>query len=110
MTTPVPVPATTLDTFDHDAVLLDVREPGEFAAGHAPGARNIPLGQLGQRLDEIPAGDIVVTCKMGGRASKATAQLLTANRQAVNLTGGMKGWHEAGLPMVSENGAEPAVI
>jgi rhodanese-related sulfurtransferase len=97
-------------TYDHDAVLLDVREPGEFAAGHAPGALHIPLGQLPERLGEIPAGPIVVTCKMGGRASKATAVLRTAGRDAVNLQGGMREWADSGRPMVSERGGQPEII
>lgn len=107
---PQTVPTTTLDTYDHDAVLLDVREPDEFAAGHAPGALHIPLGQLADRLGEIPAGDVVVTCKRGGRASKATAQLLGVGRNAVNLDGGMQAWSDDGRPMVSENGEAPTVL
>lgn len=107
---PAPVPTTTLDTYDHEAVLLDVREPGEWAAGHAPGALHIPLGQLQDRIADIPPGDLVVTCKKGGRAARATAALVAAGRRAANLEGGMEGWHDAGLPMVSENGQEPRVL
>lgn len=107
---PQPVPNTTLDTYDHDAVLLDVREPDEFAAGHAAGALHIPLGQLSERLDEIPGGPVVVTCKMGGRASKATLALRSAGRDAVNLQGGMRGWADSGRPLVSERGGEPEIL
>lgn len=104
------VPTTTLDAVDPDAVLLDVREPAEFAAGHAPGALLIPLGQLADRLGEVPAGQVVVTCKRGGRASRATAALIAAGRDAVNLDGGMQAWSDAGRPMVSATGSDPTIL
>lgn len=104
------VPTTTLDTVDPDAVLLDVREPAEFAAGHAPGALLIPLGQLADRLGEVPAGQVVVTCKRGGRASRATTALIAAGRDAVNLRGGMQAWSDAGRPMVSDTGSKPTIL
>jgi rhodanese-related sulfurtransferase len=93
-----------------DIVLLDVREPDEWTAGHAPDAVHIPLGQIPDRLAELPAGaDIVVVCHLGGRSARATAWLNQQGVAARNLTGGMVAYAAAGRPLVSENGAVPTV-
>lgn len=75
-------------------VIVDVREPEEFAEGHIPGARLIPLGTVPDRLGEIPKDqDVVVVCKAGGRSTAACQHLLAAGYQRIqNLTGGMMGW------------------
>ena len=73
-----------------DTLLLDVREPGEFAAGHPDGAVNIPLGQLRARLPEIQhAGDIRAYCKVGLRGYIATRILLQHGLPARNISGGV---------------------
>jgi len=70
--------------------LLDVREPQELAVEHAPGAVNIPLGQLRSRLGELPRNrDILVICRSGQRAYSATRILLQNGFKARNLSGGM---------------------
>lgn len=93
-----------------DAWLLDVREDDEWAAGHAPGARHIPLGQLGARAAEIPQGrDIYVICRSGGRSGRAAQALAGAGWRAINVAGGMQDWAVAGRPMVTDSGAEPFV-
>ena len=89
--------------------VLDVREPGEWAAGHIEGAVHIPLMDLPQRLDEVPSGQVLVVCKVGGRSARATAYLAQAGREVVNLDGGMLEWEAAGRPMVSETGQPPYV-
>ena len=80
--------------------LLDVRTPGEFAAGHIDGAVNIPLDQLravAGRLADPSLGDLVVICQAGGRAAKACAVLAEAgHRGPVLLIGGMNAWRGAG--------------
>lgn len=94
------------DVADHD-VILDVREQHEWDAGHAPGAVHIPLGELPQRLDELPdtdAGTLAVTCRGGGRSSRAVAWLTQQGFDVANLDGGMKAWHAAGRALVSESG------
>jgi rhodanese-related sulfurtransferase len=92
------------------AYLLDVREPGEWVAGHAPDATHVPLGELVARVDEVPADqDVVVVCRSGGRSAQATAYLNGIGRRAVNLDGGMQAWAAAGRPMVSETGAAAVV-
>lgn len=86
-----------------DAVLIDVREPAEFSAGHAPGARNIPLAQLGTRIGELekfknrPA---VVICQSGSRSHAATALLRKAGfGEVVVLAGGIGAWQQANMPV-----------
>jgi rhodanese-related sulfurtransferase len=101
------VPAATVPD---DAWLLDVREDDEWAAGHAPGARHIPLGDLGARAAEVPQDEIIyVVCRSGHRSGQAAQALAGAGWRAVNVAGGMQQWAAAGLPMVTDSGAEPYV-
>ncbi|MBT9493443.1 MAG: rhodanese-like domain-containing protein [Paucibacter sp.] len=84
------------------AVLIDVCEPAEFAAGHVAGSRNIPLNAL-EGHKSLPTNKtlpLVVLCKSGARATRAAATLRKlgyANAQV--LTGGMNSWREANLPV-----------
>jgi len=95
---------------DDGAILLDVREPHEWAAGHAQGARHIPLGQLGQRQRELPAGRPIITvCRSGGRSARAAA-LLAEGREVANLRGGMRAWAASDLLVVANGGRPGAVI
>jgi rhodanese-related sulfurtransferase len=75
-------------------MLLDVREPSEFAASKISGAVNIPVGQVEQRLSELPKDrEIVVMCRSGHRSSRVTATLNKLGyKNAVNLTGGITAW------------------
>jgi rhodanese-related sulfurtransferase len=76
-----------------DIFLLDVREPEEVAAWAFPGAVNIPLGQLGGRLEELPAGKpIVVACHAGVRSAAAAEELTRRGWPAQNLAGGAVAW------------------
>ncbi|MET0954564.1 MAG: rhodanese-like domain-containing protein [Cryobacterium sp.] len=87
----------------NDTVVIDVREPWEFAAGHADGAILIPLGELSERLAEVPRDDTVyVICAAGGRSQKGAAFLEWNGVEAVNVTGGMTAWQQAGLPTVQD--------
>ena len=89
------------DPLPSDLVVLDVREPDEWAAGHIDGATHIPLGDLPARLGEIdPAAETLVVCHVGGRSARATAWLSAQGHQVVNLAGGMDAWHAAGRPVV----------
>ncbi len=75
-------------------LLLDVRSPGEYAEGHIPGARLIPLPQLGGRIGELPTDrPIVCVCRSGGRSGVATHQLRARGLQVRNMRGGMLQWH-----------------
>ncbi len=108
------VPSVHLAELPDDAILLDVREPQEWAAGHAPGAVHIPLADLPGRLHELPQrgegdGPLAVTCRSGGRASRAVAWLASQGIDAVNLDGGMKAWESAGRPLVAAPGTSPTI-
>jgi rhodanese-related sulfurtransferase/molybdopterin-guanine dinucleotide biosynthesis protein A len=81
------------------AVLIDVREPNEHEEARVPGAVLIPLGQVPDRVEEIPAdGTVYVICARGGRSAKAVEHLRARGIDAVNVAGGTIGWIDAGLP------------
>ena len=83
-------------------VLIDVSEPAEFAAGHAVGARNIPLGSLdgAKDLPSNKALPVLLICPSGARAGRAAGLLRKAGyEQAAAVTGGLAAWREAGLPV-----------
>jgi rhodanese-related sulfurtransferase len=91
------------------AALLDVREPEEWAAGHAADAVHVPLAQLS--LDVLPDGEpLLVVCHVGGRSAMATRALRSAGVPAVNVTGGMAAWEAADLPVVTGDGAPGQII
>jgi rhodanese-related sulfurtransferase len=85
------------------ATIVDVRDAKEFAEGHLPDARNIPLADLDQRVGELEkfkSKAVVVVCKTGARASAAAAKLAKAGfTDVVNLDGGIAAWQKAGLPL-----------
>lgn len=83
------------------ASFVDVREPDEWDEGHIPGALHIPLGELPERLSELPAeSDLILVCRSGGRSAAATEFLLRSGYPRVaNLAGGMLAWQEAGHPV-----------
>jgi NADPH-dependent 2,4-dienoyl-CoA reductase/sulfur reductase-like enzyme/rhodanese-related sulfurtransferase len=84
------MPISHWDAAGKEGFLLDVREPAELAVEHAPGAANIPLGQLRARLGELPRDrEILVICRSGQRAYLATRILLQKGFKARNLAGGM---------------------
>lgn len=95
---------------DQQGVIVDVREPHEWAAGHIPGAVHIPLGEVPLRLAEIPEGTVQVICLAGGRSLRAAEWLNENGREAINVAGGMKAWAHAGLPMEAEGDADPEVV
>jgi rhodanese-related sulfurtransferase len=104
------VPEISVQDLPADAVILDVREAEEWAAGHVDGATHVPLGEVPQRLGELPDADpLYVICRSGNRSGRAVAWLGRQGFETVNVSGGMRAWAAAGRPMVSEAG-EPAVI
>ena len=101
------IPQVSVSEIPDDAVVLDVREQDEWDAGHAPGAVHIPLGDLPARLDELPdtdAGTLAVTCRGGGRSSRAVAWLSQQGFDVANMDGGMKAWQSAGKPLTADSG------
>jgi rhodanese-related sulfurtransferase len=107
-----PVPTCTVADVPEGTVLLDVRENDEWAAGHAPSAVHVPMGQVPQRLDDLasafPDRPVRVVCRSGGRSARVTAFLQQAGWDAMNVDGGMRAWAAAGRPMVAESGATPS--
>ena len=92
-------------------VLLDVREADEWEAGHAPGAKWVPLCNLESARFQIAINRrIVCVCRSGGRSAKATEQLKQWGFDAVNMTGGMKAWAAQGLPVVRDDATPGEVI
>jgi rhodanese-related sulfurtransferase len=84
---------------DDGAVMIDVREPFEYHAEHAPDARLLPLSELpGAVRDLEDDRTIVVVCRSGSRSASATRFLKHQGLDAVNLSGGMIAWVNAGLP------------
>ena len=85
------------------AVVVDVCEPDEFAAGHVNGARNVPLGQLEEKLPSVVKNKqlpVVLVCAKGPRAARAEAVARKLGyEKAQALAGGMRAWREAGLPV-----------
>jgi rhodanese-related sulfurtransferase len=83
------------------AVIIDVREAWEWEQERIAGAVLIPLAEVPQRLDEIPADrDVYVHCRLGGRSAKAVEFLHEHGRpRAMNIAGGIEGWEVAGLPV-----------
>lgn len=97
-------PTGTVRLMSHDdALLLDVREDGEFAEGHIAGAHHIPLGSLTSRLTELDSAKqrpVVVACRSGHRSGVACRQLRKQGfEQVYNLRGGMMAWQNASLPV-----------
>ena len=96
------VRATQLNNHSN-ALVLDVREPSAFSAGHMPEAKNIPLKELSNRIGDLSkhkTRPVIAVCQTGAQSAKAAAQLRKAGfEQAFSLEGGLNGWQGAGLPV-----------
>jgi len=92
--------------------LLDVREPDEWAAGHAPGAHHVPMMEIPARMAEVPTDvEVVVVCRSGGRSGQVTSYLMGNGWDNVrNLDGGMQVWAASGREVVSEDGQPARVL
>lgn len=103
--------AQAAELISNGAVLVDVREPQEWHAGHAPKAQHIPLAQLPARVGELPADRPLITvCRSGARSARAAALLAGDGRQVSNLSGGMHAWKRQGLPLVAKGGGPGRVV
>jgi rhodanese-related sulfurtransferase len=85
-------------------VAVDVREKGEWDAGHIEGALWIPLGDLVDRADELPQARLVLVCRSGARSGMAADWLHRNGADAANMIGGMQAWHAAGLALEPAGG------
>lgn len=104
------IPTTTVSELPDDAVLVDVREADEWAAGHAPNAIHIPLAELPARIDELPETDdtVAIVCRMGGRSARAVQWLVHQGYDVANVEGGMLEWERAGKQLASDG--DPSII
>ena len=85
---------------DDDAYVVDVREPVEFAGGHVPGARLVPLATVPAALPELPRDrTIYVVCEVGARSERAALFLVRHGFDARNVAGGTRAWASAGYPV-----------
>jgi len=107
---PRPVPEVTAADApawlqEHAPLVVDVREPSEYAEMHIPGARLIPQAELALHLEELPRdGELLLVCRSGSRSLRAAQFLAGAGfHHVTNLQGGTTGWAEAGHPV--ERGA-----
>ncbi|MGA8112985.1 MAG: rhodanese-like domain-containing protein [Actinocatenispora sp.] len=110
MPQPPHVPTVDVEAVGTEAVVLDVREPDEFAAGHIADAVHIPMGAIPERIPELPDDTrLVVVCRSGNRSARVTAYLRQEGLDAVNLDGGMRAWVAASRP-ISATGGDDAVL
>ncbi len=86
-----------------DALVIDVRDTGEYEAGHIAGARHVPEKQLAERLKELEKfkdRPLIVVCRIGTRSAAAVQVLRRSGfNEAVNLSGGIGAWEQAGMPL-----------
>jgi rhodanese-related sulfurtransferase len=87
------------------ALLLDVREADEWAAGHAPAAVHLPMGRIPESTGELPTDRrIACICRSGARSGRVTEYLRGFGFDIVNVAGGMQGWAASGRPVVTDAG------
>lgn len=89
---------------DAGATLLDVREVDEYREAHVPGAVLLPLSELPDRIEDVPAAGggspLLVICRSGGRSMRAAELLATAGIEAVNVAGGTTAWMSSGRDVI----------
>ncbi len=104
-------PAEALELIGSDAVLLDVREDHEWAAGHAPQAMHIAMSRIAEQVATLPVDKtIICVCHVGVRSAAVAEAFNRARWKALNLTGGMDAWAAAGLAVVDQAGRSGVVI
>jgi rhodanese-related sulfurtransferase len=97
-------PANAVQLINREkAVVIDVGEPHEFAAGHVIGAKSVPFGQLEDKLPGLvknKALPVIMVCPVGARAARAVGVAKKLGfEQAQSIAGGLKAWRDAGLPV-----------
>ncbi|MFG3496125.1 rhodanese-like domain-containing protein [Streptomyces sp. NPDC047928] len=110
-----PLPMVDAAAVPADALVLDVREDDEWAAGHVEGAVHVPMSEFVARFGEVTEAvadgrRAYVMCRVGGRSAQVTQYLVQQGIDAVNIDGGMLAWQRAGRPMVAEHGAAAVVL
>lgn len=101
------VPSVTVAEAIHliqsSATVLDVRELDEWRLGRIDGALFIPLGDLPDRIAELPETQLICVCRTGSRSRVAAQFLIGIGRDAVNLDGGVLAWFLDGQPLVADH-------
>ncbi len=100
---PPAVPSVSVDELEAatatGAPLVDVRERDEYVAGHVPGAKLIPLGEVVERVEEVDTtGPVYVICASGNRSAKAVQWYRRQGIDARNVSGGTQAWVTSGKP------------
>lgn len=103
-------PTEAAERLRDGAVLLDVRDDDEWAAGHAPKARHVPLARLSTAASDLRGREVLTVCRGGGRSARAARALAEAGVEVRNVAGGMSSWASAGLPVVRDDGSPGTVI
>ena len=109
---PTTAPAELDQAREGGAVLLDVREPEEWDAGHLAGSVHVPMHAVPAWMGARAAADdrpVVVVCRSGHRSAHVTAWLLEQGVAATNLDGGLLAWAVERRPLVTDDGAPPFI-
>jgi rhodanese-related sulfurtransferase len=93
-------PATARDMAARGALLLDVREPEEWARARIAGSVHVPLGDLDPSAID-PGTTVVAVCRSGNRSGRAAVTLAAAGHDVVNMAGGLTAWSRDGMPLES---------
>lgn len=102
MTTPTIDLPEFLRAYDEGALVIDIREPWEYVAGHVPGAVPLPMSRIGAYLDQIPTDrDVYVICQTGNRSRAITDLLVARHHTAYSVNGGTSAWSAAGRPVTT---------
>ncbi|MER8042795.1 rhodanese-like domain-containing protein [Streptomyces sp. NPDC094032] len=109
------LPSVDVASVPADALVLDVRENDEWAAGHVEGALHVPMSDFVARFGEVTQAvedgrRAFVMCRVGGRSAQVTQYLVQQGIDAVNVDGGMLAWEGAGRPMVTDGGSPAYVL
>lgn len=103
-------PQDAVGLHEKGAVLLDVREPDEWAAGHAAGATYVPLAGVSDAAARFADQEVLTVCRSGGRSTEVAETLAQPGAKVRNVAGGMTSWAAAGLPVVRDDGAPGAIV
>lgn len=110
-----PLPSVDAASVPADALVLDVREDDEWAAGHVVDALHVPMSDFVSRFGEVTEAvaegrRAYVMCRVGGRSAQVTQYLVQQGIDAVNVDGGMLAWDGAGRPVVANDGSPGFVL
>ena len=100
--------AQVATALEHGSVVIDVREAREYAAGHVPGALNLPMSRLAARLDELDrAAPVYVICGSGNRSGAMTDLLVAQGFDAIDVRGGTSAWADSGRAVETGRSTPP---